>query len=115
MKYLVHFFGDFFCFKEFSGEWMLYFTIELALIAFFIVSCYNADRLIKLKNEDSQIRNGLNIAIECVIIFIGFYLLLIWHKGNISKLQLCFFGHISPFLILTGFAALSATTKRIMN
>ena len=107
--------ANFFCFNGFSKEWLLYFIIELALIAFFIVSCYNADQLIKFKNEDIQIRNGLNIAIECVIIFIGIYLGFIWYKGNISKLQICFFGHISPFLILTGLAALSATSKRIIN
>jgi hypothetical protein len=108
-------FEEFFCFKKFSIEWLLYFIIELSLIAFFIVSCYNADKLIRYKNEETEIRNGLNIAIECVIIFVGFYIGMLWYIGlkHISKLQICFCGHIAPFLVLTGLAALSATIKRI--
>jgi D-alanyl-lipoteichoic acid acyltransferase DltB (MBOAT superfamily) len=106
-----------FCYEP-SKEWVLYLIIELALIAFFVVSCYNANRLIKFKDNDAAIRNGLNIAIECVIIFVGCYLGFIWYKityrkGSVSKLQSCFFGHIAPFLVLTGLAALSATAKRI--
>jgi hypothetical protein len=104
--------AKFLCY-EYSVEWILYLIIELSLIIFFIISCYNADRLIQFKNDDSAIRNGLNIAIECIIIFVGIYLGVIWYKGSVSKLQLCFFGHIAPFLILTGFAALSTTAKRI--
>lgn len=105
--------ANIFCYTKFSYEWLLYFMIELLLIAFFCVSCYNADRLIRLKDDDTSIRDGLNIAIECVIIFIGVYLGVICYKKNVSDLQLCFFGHISPFLILTGITALSATAKRI--
>ena len=105
--------ADIFCYKKFSFEWLLYFIIELLLIVFFCISCYNADRLIKLGDEDTNIRNGLNVAIECVVIFIGIYLGFIWYRKDVSKLQLCFFGHISPFLILTGITALSATAKRI--
>ncbi len=103
----------FFCTKEFSPEWIVYFIIILALIAFFIISCYNADRLIRFHDEDTDVKNGVNIAIECVIIFTGFFLFMIWYKGEISKLQLCFCGHVSIFLILTGIASMSATSKRI--
>lgn len=102
-----------FCFDKFTIEWLIYCIIELALVAFFIVSCYNADRLIKYKDEDINIRNGLNISIECVIIFIGLFLGYLSYNKNVSKLQLCFFSHISPFLVLTGITALSSTIKRI--
>ena len=112
---------DFFCYKPPNGqphnlfyiEWSIYFIIELALITFFIVSCYNADRLIRFHDEDVDIRNGLNIAMEIVIIFIGIYLLVIWKTGNISELQVCFCCHIGIFLLMTGIATMAATSKRI--
>ena len=85
------------------------------MIAFFCVSCYNADRLIKYHDEDINIRNWLNLATECIIVFVGFYIGYICYKKDITKLQICFFGHISPFLILSGLAAISSTTKRIIN
>jgi uncharacterized membrane protein YidH (DUF202 family) len=112
---------DFFCYKPpseksrnpFYIEWSIYLIIELALIAFLIVSCYNADRLIRFHDEDTNIRNGLNIAMEIVIIFIGIYLLVIWKTGSISKLQICFCCHIGIFLLMTGIATMAATSKTI--
>jgi hypothetical protein len=113
MNRIIKFIKNFICFSEFSWEWLWYFIIILALIAFFIVSCYNADRLIRFHDEDTDIRDGLNVAIECVIILVGFCLFAIWRQREITKLQLCFCGHISIFLILTGAAAMAATSKRI--
>ncbi len=104
---------NFLCLEKFSIEWTIYFIVILALIIFFIISCYNADRLIRLHDEDVDIKHGVNIAIECTLIFIGCFLFMIWYKEKISKLQLCFCGHISIFLILTGIAAISATSKLI--
>jgi hypothetical protein len=105
--------SEFLCTKEFSFEWIVYFIIILMLIAFFIVSCYNANRLIEFHEVDIDVKNGVNIAIECVIIFTGFFLGMIWKNNGISKLQLCFCFHVSLFLILTGISALIATSKRI--
>ncbi len=111
----VSYFSKFFCTNEFSLEWFVYFIIILALISFFIISCYNIDKLVRFHNEDVALKNGVNIAIECVVIFIGIFLFVIWYRGKITKLQLCFCGHVSIFLILTGIAALSATSKRIQK
>lgn len=112
---------SFFCYKPPNGkptkmfyfEWVIYFIIILALISFFVVSCYNADRLIRFHDEDFNIRNGLNIAMEIVILCIGAYLLVIWKTGKISELQICFSGHIGIFLLMTGITTMAATIKRI--
>ena len=112
MDKVKNFLSQFFCY-EFSAEWVLYLVIILLLISFFIVSCYNANKLITLHDEDIDIRNGVNIAIECVIIFVGFYLFVLWYKQSVTHLQLCFCGHISIFLILTGAAAMATTAKHI--
>jgi len=110
--------SNFFCYKQFSLEWLLYSIIILALMSFFIVSCYNADQLIKFDKPNQPIRNGVNIAIECVIIFIGFYLFSMWYRKTIYKLpvsdlQICFNLHLSIFLIMTGAAAMATTVKHI--
>lgn len=100
----------------FTPESLLYFSIELILIIFFIISCYNTDRLIRFKDEDVNLRNGITIAVESVVIFIGLFLFYIWHRNKkLSQLQMCFFGHIAPFLILNGIFALIGTIKRIEN
>ena len=103
---------ELFCYK-FTPEWLLYFTIEIALIAFFIVSIYNIVRLNEPHVDDPQLKYGLNIAIECVVIIIGIFLGGIWWKNKITNLQLCFCGHLSPFLIITGIAAIVATSKHL--
>lgn len=112
---------EIFCYKPPNGqtnplfyfEWSIYFVVELALFAFFCVSCYNADRLIRFHDEDVNVRNGLNVAMEIVVIFIGIYLLVIWKTGKISALQTCFCCHIGIFLLMTGIATMAATSKRI--
>jgi len=113
MSKVKNFLSGFFCFEKLSPEWILYLIIIIILIIFFGISCYNADRLIRFNDNDTDIRIGVNVAIECIIIFIGFYLLMIWKQGTISKLQTCFCGHIAIFLILTGAAAIAATAKYI--
>ena len=109
-----------FCFDKYSHEWLIYFIIELALLSFFVVSCYSADKLISQHQEDISLKYGLNIAIECVVVCVGIFLGLLFYNKiylskDMSKLQACFCGHISPFLIITGITALIATSHRINN
>ncbi len=97
----------------FSPEYILYSSIEIMFFIFFIISCYTTDRLNRFHQEDPDLRYGLNVAIECTVIFIGLYLGFIWKNGKVSKLQLQFCAHICPFLIITGITTLIATSKRI--
>lgn len=110
---------NFFCF-DYSVEWVFYFIIEIALIAFLIISIYNTNKLVKFHEEDNSLKEGLNIAIECTVILVGIYLGFIWwkvyiKKNKLSTLQACFCGHISPFLIITGITTMIATSKRISH
>ena len=105
-----------FCYTKFSIEWLVYFTIELILISFFIISIYNVIRFEVYHDEDLSLRNSLNLAIECMIIFIGFFIFYITkNKGKVTELQQCFCKHLSPFLILTGITAIVATSRRLKN
>jgi len=108
-------FKDFFCYKGLTSEWVIYLVVELAFIVFFIISCYNADKLNRLHEDDISLKYGLNVAIECTVVFIGLYLGFIWYTGRVSTLQVCFCGHIAPFLIVTGITALITTAKRIQT
>ncbi len=100
---------ELFCYDpKFSWEWLLYFIIEISLIVFFVVSCYNVSK----KEEDTEIKFGLNLAIECAVLFIGMFLLyIVYNGGKLSKLKLCFFKHISPFLVVTAITAMISTVK----
>jgi hypothetical protein len=93
-------------------EWLLYFLIELALISFFIVSIYNVSQ-VYTHNSANELKEGLHIANACVLIFIGFFVGMIYYNGKISKLQICFCGHITPFLILTGIAVVVSVSKQM--
>jgi len=90
-----------------------YFIAYILLPAFFILSIYNLVQLERNNREDELLRSSINIAIECTIIFIGFLLFSIWHKGEITETQLWFCGHISIFLVLTGITSIIPTAKRI--
>lgn len=110
-----------FCYT-YSFEWLLYFIIEVSLIVFFVVSCYNLDQFVRLHKKDTNIRNGLNIAVECTLVLVGLYLFFVSNKKiesdgfvKLSQLQVCFFSHIAPFLVVTGITSMVTTSKIIEN
>jgi len=94
-----------------SAEWFVYLIVIISLFSFFIVSCYNAYKLFKYGDEDTNIRDGLHIAMECVIIFVGIYFMTL--KNKITKLQLCFCSHVGLFLLFTGITTMIATARAL--
>lgn len=108
--------------KRFTGffeNWVILYTVALILVIFFCISIYNLVQLREHGKQDLDLRTSVDIGIEFVLIFIGFFVLSIWIKAHykdeklLTKTQVKFFMHISPFLILTGITAMVPTVKRL--
>jgi len=102
----------FFCFER-NIKCTVYASIIFLLIILFCISCYNTDRLIRFHEDDTDIKFGVNIAIECILILAGIFLLMIFFRNKFDKFDICFCGHIAIFLILTGITTMISTAKRI--
>jgi hypothetical protein len=92
-----------------------HFIAYLVLPTFFIISIYNIAKLDVDHQENLLLRDSVNIAIECMFIFIGSFLGMIYLSKKITTEQINFCGHISLFLIMTGIFAIVPTAKRIEN
>jgi hypothetical protein len=118
MVKIVDFFKKIVCYghinKNNKIEWFIYFIIVLILFTFIAISVYNIVKLYEFHEDNILLKYGLNIAIECMLIFIGFFIFrIISAKGRLSNLQLCFCYHVAPFLIITGITAVISTSKRV--
>lgn len=94
-------------------ELFIYKIVALTLVVFFIISVYNLVQLKVENNPETYLRLSLDIAIECMVIFIGFFVAIIFFNKKVNKNQIWFCKHVFLFLIFTGITALIATSKKI--
>ena len=95
-------------------ERIIYYIIELVMIAFAGVSIYNLVNLVKYHNDDEILRTSHDIGIGCILIFVGFFLIKLYKQTDkMSVDQKSFCLHSFIFLVPASIVSIVSNSKRL--
>jgi len=97
-----------------SFESLTYLFLKILLVIFFVISIYNLVELKVYNKDDAILRSVQAIGIGLVLFFIGcFVFYKCYYKKKLTKIQISFMEHCSPFLAITGLSTVAVYSKKL--